>query len=84
MMAQISIIIHPFPTTKPLTFWGFPDNNLALPKGFHLNTEDFSLKFRPINAEVTKMAFRISEFRNGQFIGSTMRDIPFFYFQLFQ
>jgi hypothetical protein len=62
---------------KPLYFWGFPDNQLNGPRGFHLNQSTGLLTFRPMNIEETMMAIKITEFRNGENIGEITRNIQF-------
>jgi hypothetical protein len=60
---------------RPVYFHGFPDTSLALPRGFHLNTETGDVNFRPMKEEVTVMALNVKEYRNGQLIGIIRRDL---------
>jgi hypothetical protein len=60
---------------KPIYFLGFPDTGLALPSGFHLNTETGDISFRPMENEVTVMVLNVKEYRKGQLIGIIRRDM---------
>lgn len=59
----------------PLFFWGFPQDNLPAPRGFHLDHETGDLQYRPMKEEQTVMAFSIKEFRNGKEIGEIRHDM---------
>ncbi|MEA3496018.1 MAG: PKD domain-containing protein, partial [Bacteroidota bacterium] len=60
---------------KPIFFWGFPNKNLPLPRGIHLDPLTADLSFRPMKIEQTVMVIKVSEFRNGIKIGEVLRDI---------
>ncbi|MEA3496748.1 MAG: hypothetical protein U9R42_12020, partial [Bacteroidota bacterium] len=60
---------------KAFYFYGFPNKNLPLPKGIHLNPSTGDLSFRPTKIEQTVMVINVSEFRNGVKIGENRRDI---------
>lgn len=62
---------------KPLFFWGFPNANLAKPKGFHLNPKTGDIAFRPLKIEQTLMSIKVSEYRQGIKIGELRRDLQF-------
>ena len=66
---------HPYTFDKPLFFWGYPDANLAFPRGFHLDVYTGGLSFRPFKIEFASFALKIKEYRKGQLIGELMRDI---------
>jgi hypothetical protein len=59
---------------KPLTYLGFPNDNLQYPRGLHLNRKSGDLMFIPVRNEVTVMAIKVKEYRNGQLIGEVTRD----------
>jgi hypothetical protein len=66
--------------TKPLTFTGFPNNTLQSPAGFHFDSTNGDIHFRPIiKNQVTVLAIEVTEWRriNGVTtkIGVTRRDI---------
>jgi hypothetical protein len=61
--------------TKPIYFWGFPNEALPFPRGIHLDTTNGNISFRPMKAEVTIMVIKVKEFRNGVKIGEVRRDI---------
>jgi PKD repeat protein len=60
---------------KPLFFWGFPNSSLAFPRGFHLDSYTGEMMFRPMKQEVSVLVIRVNEYRNGQLIGYTTRDM---------
>ena len=66
---------HPYTFDKPLFFWGYPDANLAFPRGFHLDDHTGGLIFRPLKIEFASFALKIKEYRKGQIIGELSRDI---------
>lgn len=59
---------------KPFYFLGFPDTSRALPFGFHLNKAKGLLRFRPMKTETTILTVRVSAYRNGKLVSSTIRD----------
>lgn len=63
--------------TNPLTYIApFSNTNpLSSSTGFTLNQQTGEVIFTPTSAEVTVMAVTVEEYRNGVFIGSTMRDM---------
>lgn len=66
--------------TAPLTFLGFPNPNLPLPSGFHLDSITGDLAFRPtVSGQVPVIVLEITEWRNvgGVMtkVGVTRRDI---------
>ncbi|MEX0968540.1 MAG: hypothetical protein WD077_15010, partial [Bacteroidia bacterium] len=71
--------LSPYSYDKPLYFNGFPNKNLPftppLCRGFHLDSFNGDLMFRPMQAQVTVMAIRVDEYRNGQKIGTIRRDL---------
>ena len=54
---------------KPIFFWGFPNQNLPKPRGFHLDLKSGIVSFRPMKVEQTIIAVRVNEFLNEQKIG---------------
>ena len=67
--------------TKPVYFWGFPNANLNLPKGIHLNNSTGDISFRPTKVEQTLLTIKVCEWRkiNGIYtkIGEVMREFQF-------
>ena len=62
---------------KPVYFWGFPNTNLAPPRGMHLDPQTGDISFRPMKVEVAVIAIKVTEYRNGQKIGEVTRDMIF-------
>lgn len=66
---------------KPIYFWGFPNDKLPFPRGFHLDKVTGDISFRPMKAEQTVMALTIKEWRYDStkgkkvLIGTIRRDI---------
>ncbi|MGB0431083.1 MAG: hypothetical protein ACPGLV_11460, partial [Bacteroidia bacterium] len=60
---------------KPLYYLGFPKKNLKFPRGLHLDTFTGDLMFRPMKQEITVLAIKIEQYRNGKKISETRRDI---------
>lgn len=71
--------IAPYSSEKPLFFNGFPDAGLPfnppICQGFHLDSLTGDMRFRPMQAQNTVMAIKVDEFRNGQKIGTTTRNM---------
>jgi len=67
----------PYSFNKPINFWGFPNDTLPLPQGFHLDHQTGDIKFRPMLAQVTVIALKINEFRNRVKIAEVTRDLEF-------
>jgi hypothetical protein len=65
----------PFTYDKPMYFWGYPDVTLPFPRGFHLDQVCGGMQFRPDSLGFSSMAEKVIEYRNGQIIGETTRDI---------
>ncbi|MBI1185435.1 hypothetical protein GC194_14280, partial [bacterium] len=63
---------------SPLKYEGFPDNNKALPAGFHLDSVTGMLKFRPTANDVTVMAVKLVARKNGKVVFDVMRDMVMF------
>lgn len=66
--------------TRPLTFFGFPNTNLPLPAGFHLDPVTGDLAFRPtVINQVAVIVIEVKEWRmvNGVMtvVGITRRDM---------
>mgnify|MGYP000185693447 CR=1 FL=1 len=59
----------------PLNFMGFPKKSLAFPRGLHLDSTTGELLFRPIGNQVTVIAIKVEEYRNGKKIGEVTRDL---------
>jgi gliding motility-associated-like protein len=64
----------PYAYNLPIYFWGFPNNALPFPRGFHLDPATGDVEFTPMKAEVTVMVLQVNEFRNGIKIGEVRRD----------
>lgn len=60
---------------KPLFFLGFPKNTMAFPRGFHFDTENGELLFRPMKEEQSIIAIAVHSFRNGKRISTVSRDM---------
>lgn len=60
---------------KPLYYLGFPKKNLKFPRGFFLDTFTGDMMFRPMKQEITVLAIKIEQYRNGKKISETRRDI---------
>lgn len=60
---------------KPLYFFGFPNAQMAFPRGFHLNSVTGDISFRPLHVETTVMVLKVNEFRKGIKIGEIRRDV---------
>lgn len=60
---------------KPIFFWGFPNDALPFPRGIHLDPQYGDIQFRPMKAEVTVMAIKANEYRNGVKIAEVRRDV---------
>jgi len=59
---------------KPCYFWGFPNKNLAYPRGLQFTGDYGQLTFRPMNAEVAVVTVKIKQFSNGQLYKEFMRE----------
>ncbi len=69
-----------FSPTRPLTFFGFPNQNLQWPAGFHLDPLTGDLMFRPTQQnQIAIVVIEVKEWRkvNGtmQVVGRTRRDM---------
>ena len=64
----------PYNFNIPVYFDGFPDDKQPLPKGFHFNQQTGLLNFKPTKIELTVLAVRVNEYRNGVKIGDVMMD----------
>lgn len=62
---------------KPIFFWGFPTNSLPYPRGLLLDNAHGYIQFRPMKPEITILAIKVIEFRNGVKIGEVRREIQF-------
>lgn len=73
--------IGQFNPYRPLTFSGFPNANLNLPDGFHLDPVTGDLAFRPtVLNQLSVIAFKVKEWRKDsvgtwQLVGETRRDL---------
>jgi gliding motility-associated-like protein len=82
-LSDPSQIIPYFPSwsaTMPLTFYGYPNADLPIPKGFHLDSITGNLSFRPVAVnEATVIVLEVTEWRkeNGamRIVGITRRDM---------
>ncbi|TNE80059.1 MAG: PKD domain-containing protein [Bacteroidetes bacterium] len=70
-----------FAYNRPLTFWGFPNQNQALPGGFHMDPTTGDLSFRPtVLNQISVVAIKVKEWRKDasgiwQQIGESRRDL---------
>lgn len=69
-----------FTPERPLAFFGFPNQNLAWPAGFHMDPLSGEITFRPTQVnQVAVVVVEVSEWRNingtMQVIGKTRRDM---------
>lgn len=64
---------------KPLYFTGFPNQNLSfsppLCRGFHFDSTTGLLQFKPTLSQITLVAYKVEEYRNGVKISEVMRDV---------
>lgn len=64
---------------SPLHFLGFnpnqPNPNLTQPQGFHLDESSGNMVFQPRSVQSTVIAVQVNEYRNGEKIGHTKRDM---------
>ncbi|HYG16506.1 MAG TPA: hypothetical protein VEC12_12185, partial [Bacteroidia bacterium] len=72
----------PFSATKPLTFLGFPNQNLASPAGFRFDSTTGNLDFRAtMTNQVTVIVQEVTEWRKVndtmRVVGKTRRDMQF-------
>lgn len=65
----------PFSYDKSIDFYGFPNTNLPLPKGLHLDSQSGKIRYRPNSQMQTVMAFSVKSYRNGKMISEIMRDV---------
>lgn len=61
--------------SKPLYFLGFPKVNKKFPQGFHLDKNTGDMMFRPMKVEITVLALKVEQYRDGKKISETRRDI---------
>ncbi|MCB0738167.1 MAG: PKD domain-containing protein [Bacteroidetes bacterium] len=69
--------ISPYTYDKPIKYYGFPNsyNSNRFPFGIHLDHHSGELMFRPTQIQQTIISIRAVQFRNGNKIGSTTRDM---------
>ena len=65
---------------NPLQYFGFNpnnpnSNNLPKPRGFHLDPVTGDLQFNPRALQSTVISIKVTEYRNGEKIGYTKRDL---------
>ncbi|MBI1223005.1 MAG: T9SS type A sorting domain-containing protein [Bacteroidetes bacterium] len=78
--SQSATYSGPFSNVRPLTFFGWPNQNLASPAGFHLDPVSGNLSFRPTTInQLAVIVIEVTEWRtmNGvpTVIGRTRRDM---------
>ncbi len=61
--------------TKPLKFLGWPNADLSLPYGFHLDSLTGDLQFRPTQPGGYVVRFEVKKYRQGQLVGRTQREL---------
>jgi PKD repeat protein len=59
---------------KPLAFWGFPDDGLNYPRGFHFESQTANMYFRPQYTQEAPMAIKASIYHNGRFIANMKQE----------
>ncbi len=62
-----------YSATSPLRYLGYPTPNMPLPLGFHLDSG--MLRFKPTFAMTSIIAYEIREYRQGQRISTTYREL---------
>ena len=67
--------ISGYSMNKPLKFLGWPNANLPLPYGFHIDPSTGELQFRPVQLGAYVIVLEIREYRNGQLVGRMRRDM---------
>ncbi|MEX0966304.1 MAG: T9SS type A sorting domain-containing protein [Bacteroidia bacterium] len=71
--------LSPYSAERPLYFNGFPKTDLLyhppLCRGFHLDSTSGGLHFRPMQAQVTIISYKIEEYRNNIKVGERVRDL---------
>lgn len=55
--------LAPYSYDKPIKFWGFPDANISLPRGFHIDKNVGQILFRAMENEFTVFGIKISGWR---------------------
>lgn len=69
----------PFSSTRPVSFSGFPNDTLPFSypscRGFHLDSSNGLIQFRPILQEMTSITYKVEEYRNGVKIGEILREV---------
>lgn len=63
-----------FAYDKPLEFFGFPDNTLPFPQGFHLDKHSGIITFRPVKTGESVFSLKVEIFRKNSKIGETRRE----------
>lgn len=55
----------PYSASRPLNFFGFPNQNLQVPAGLHVNPQSGDIQFRPVQMkQATVMVLELTEWRN--------------------
>jgi hypothetical protein len=59
----------------PFNYYGQPQSSAKFPKGFHFNSTNGLLRFYPTKTMASPVVVKISEYRDGNKIGETVREI---------
>ncbi|MGB0429367.1 MAG: hypothetical protein ACPGLV_02750, partial [Bacteroidia bacterium] len=59
---------------NPLYYLGFPNTNGRLPRGFHNNSENGLIQFRPMKTEVSIFVQKVVWYKNGEVAGWVNRE----------
>jgi hypothetical protein len=62
---------------KPIYYLGFPKADLKFPRGFHFDSTDADLLFRPMKMENTIIRIKVEEYRNNTWLSTTYKDLHF-------
>ncbi|MFY0673822.1 MAG: T9SS type A sorting domain-containing protein [Bacteroidia bacterium] len=65
---------NPYKYNRPVRFQGWPNENVALPGGFHLDSTNGLLQFRAKRIEQSVAAIEVRIWKNGKVVATTMRD----------
>lgn len=65
----------PYNWNNPIRYFGFPNDTMPLPFGFHLDAQTGDLSFRPTKEEVTIMAIKVKEYRGKTLVSESMREV---------
>lgn len=59
---------------NPIAYYGFPNQNIPLPRGFHFDSITGRLAFRPLKEEISIFKTKASIYRKGKLVGYVKRE----------